>query len=307
MIAVTIEEQRDVEADDGEDRGGRDRGAEDGPPRRPAGERAGGQRHARQRAPPRPAAARPRPPRRWAAVSGTRRLPVRALLLPFVAARRHVSAHQIRTSRLMTARAAMLTTSVTANRTRPAAISALTSRPDDSGKSSAMFAAIVDGFAGADQVERDVAGDGQHDRHGHRLAERAAEPEHRRADHGRACRTAGRSSGSSPSASRRARARPPAGAAASASNTERVTAVMIGRIITASTRPATSIVRPVAEAGPLKNGIQPTWSASHSWMLDGGGAEDGDAPEAVDDARDRGQQIDDVARAAARAAAARSG
>ena len=27
----------------------------------------------------------------------------------------------------------------------------------------------------------------------------------------------------------------------------------------------------------------------------GGGAEDGDAPEAVDDARDRGQQIDDVA------------
>ena len=47
----------------------------------------------------------------------------------------------------MTARAAMLTTSVTANRTRPAAISALTSRPEDSGKSSAMFAAIVDGFA----------------------------------------------------------------------------------------------------------------------------------------------------------------
>src|SRR3954469_18982685 len=72
------------------------------------------------------------------------------LLLPLlllVAARRHVGAHQVRISRLMTARAAMLITSVTANSTRPAAIRALTSTPEDSGKSSAMCAAIVDGFA----------------------------------------------------------------------------------------------------------------------------------------------------------------
>ena len=37
---------------------------------------------------------------------------------------------------------------------------------------------------------------------------------------------------------------------------------MIGRIITASTRPAVSIVRPVAEAGPAKNGMKPRCSAS---------------------------------------------
>ena len=49
-------------------------------------------------------------------------------------------------------------------------------------------------------------------------------------------------------------------------NTERDTAVMIGRIITASTTPATSIVRPVAVAGPSKNGMKPRWSASHSWI-----------------------------------------
>ena len=41
----------------------------------------------------------------------------------------------------------MLTTSVIPNSTRPEAIRALTSRPEDSGKLSAMLAAIVDGFA----------------------------------------------------------------------------------------------------------------------------------------------------------------
>ena len=46
----------------------------------------------------------------------------------------------------MMARAAMLTTRVIANSTRPEAISALTATPEDSGKSSAMFAAIVDGL-----------------------------------------------------------------------------------------------------------------------------------------------------------------
>ena len=32
---------------------------------------------------------------------------------------------------------------------------------------------------------------------------------------------------------------------------------MIGRIMTASVTPTTSIVRPVAETGPAKSGIQP--------------------------------------------------
>ena len=37
---------------------------------------------------------------------------------------------------------------------------------------------------------------------------------------------------------------------------------MIGRIMTASTSPAVSIVRPVAEAGPAKNGMKPRWSSA---------------------------------------------
>ena len=45
-------------------------------------------------------------------------------------------------------------------------------------------------------------------------------------------------------------------------NTSRVTAVMIGRIITASTTPTTSIVRPVADAGPSNSGMNPSLSSS---------------------------------------------
>ena len=45
--------------------------------------------------------------------------------------------------------------------------------------------------------------------------------------------------------------------------TSRATAETIGRIITASTIPATNIVRPVVEAGPSKNGMKPRWSSSH--------------------------------------------
>ena len=64
------------------------------------------------------------------------------------------------------------------------------------------------------------------------------------------------------------RVAPSASAASSCSfgvcrNTSRDTAVMIGRIITASTMPATSMVRPVAETGPAKNGSQPNHSLSH--------------------------------------------
>ena len=48
-------------------------------------------------------------------------------------------------------------------------------------------------------------------------------------------------------------------------NTSRVIALMIGRIMIPSTNPTTSIVRPVAEAGPSKSGMNPRWSASHAW------------------------------------------
>ena len=88
--------------------------------------------------------------------------------------------------------------------------------------------------ARADQVERDDAGDRQDDRDGHRLAERAAEAEHRRADDRRAPngRTVIRiiSQRVAPSASAPSRS-----VRGVWENTSRVTAVMIGRIITART------------------------------------------------------------------------
>ena len=64
------------------------------------------------------------------------------------------------------------------------------------------------------------------------------------------------------------RVAPSASAASSSSRgvwrkTSRLTAVMIGRIITASTRPAVSIVRPVAEVGPAKIGMKPRYFSSH--------------------------------------------
>ena len=84
--------------------------------------------------------------------------------------------------RAMIARAIMLTTRVIANRTRPEAIRALTSTPEDSGNLSAMLAAIVDGFAWLIRLKVTTPGDREDDRHRHRLAERAAEAEHRAAD-----------------------------------------------------------------------------------------------------------------------------
>jgi hypothetical protein len=47
-------------------------------------------------------------------------------------------------------------------------------------------------------------------------------------------------------------------------NTSRQIAVMIGRIMTASTSAAVRIVRPVPLAVPPKNGIQPRYSLSHT-------------------------------------------
>jgi|GEM_PF-3941951 len=47
-------------------------------------------------------------------------------------------------------------------------------------------------------------------------------------------------------------------------NTSRVMAVMIGRIITASTMPALSMVRPVVDTGPANSGIQPKYVSSQA-------------------------------------------
>ncbi len=44
----------------------------------------------------------------------------------------------------------------------------------------------------------------------------------------------------------------------------RQSAVMIGRIITASTMPTVNMVRPVGDAGPAKNGMNDTWSYSQT-------------------------------------------
>ena len=46
--------------------------------------------------------------------------------------------------------------------------------------------------------------------------------------------------------------------------TSRAIAEMIGRIITASTSPAVSMVLPVTDAGPSKRGIQPSLATSQS-------------------------------------------
>ena len=189
----------------------------------------------------------------------------------------------------------MLTTRVIAKRTRPEAISALTASPEDSGKSSAMLAAIVEGFAWLIRLKVTIAGDREDDRHRHRLAERAAEAEHRAADDRR---LAERQDGHPDHL--------PAGRA------ERQRALL---------EPARRLREDLAgdrgddrqdhhrqhepgdehraaggRGGALEERdeaevvLQPLHAPAPTRR-----AEDEDAPEAVDDARDRGQQVDDVA------------
>ena len=74
-------------------------------------------------------------------------------------------------------------------------------------------------------------------------------------------------------------------------------AVMIGRIMTASTMATVRIVRPVPETGPLKSGNQPRFSVEPGVERLHGRGEDDDAPEAEDDGRHGGEQVDDVAEA----------
>ena len=79
----------------------------------------------------------------------------------------------------------------------------------------------------------------------------------------------GRANGSTAVRTISQRVAPRARAASSCSrgvcrNTSRDRAVMIGRIITASTMATVKIVRPVPETGPAKRGMNPRVSASHA-------------------------------------------
>ena len=88
--------------------------------------------------------------------------------------------------------------------------------------------------------------------------------------------------------------------------TSRQIAVMIGRIMTASTMPTVRIVRPVPDTGageerePAEVVDEPGVDGLHR------GREHADAPEAEDHRRHGGEQVDDVAEAPRRAGAARS-
>ena len=55
------------------------------------------------------------------------------------------------------------------------------------------------------------------------------------------------------------------------------------------------MVRPVAEAGPAKNGMKPRCVGQPVVDREQVRAEERQAPQAVDDARDGGQQVDEVA------------
>src|SRR5262245_33206220 len=167
--------------------------------------------------------------------------------------------------RAITMRAAMFTSSVITNSTRPEAISVFTATPDDSGKLSAMSAAIVDGFAWlirlnvtSPDTERMIAT---------AIVSPRARPRPSMAPLITADLPNGRTviliisqrvapSASAPSWSLRG----------VCEKTSRATADTIGSVITASTTAATSIVRPVDDAGPLKNGMKPRWSSSHSMI-----------------------------------------
>ena len=71
---------------------------------------------------------------------------------------------------------------------------------------------------------------------------------------------------------------------------------MIGRIITASTRPTVNIVRPLAEAGPAKKGGSPGCRPPTRGRARAR-ARGPRVPESVDHTGDGRQQVDDVARA----------
>src|SRR3954452_19255062 len=161
--------------------------------------------------------------------------------------------------RPMIARAIMLTTRVIANSTRPEAISVLTAMPDDSGNWSAMLAAIVEGF---DWLIRLNVTTPEAER---MIATAIVSPSARPRPSIDALTRAERPNGSTVMRIISQRVAPRASAPSRSArgvweNTSRITAVMIGRIITASTIPTTNMVRPVEDDGPLKKGMKSRWS-----------------------------------------------
>src|SRR3954454_1531427 len=158
--------------------------------------------------------------------------------------------------RPMIARAIMLTTRVIANSTRPEAISVLTAMPDDSGNWSAMLAAIVEGF---DWLIRLNVTTPEAER---MIATAIVSPSARPRPSIDPLMTADLPNGSTDMRIISQRVAPSAIAPSCRRlgvwvKTSRATAETIGMIITAITRLATSMVRPVAEAGPLKMGMKP--------------------------------------------------
>ncbi len=157
----------------------------------------------------------------------------------------------------------MLMTSVIANRTRPEAIRALISTPDDSGNWSAMLAAIG---VGLDWLIRLKVTTPDTDR---MIVTAIVSPSARPRPSIEPLITAERPNGSTAIRIISHRVAPRASAPSWSllgvcENTSRATAETIGMTITASTIPATSIARPVVDAGPAKNGMKLSLSASHS-------------------------------------------
>ena len=149
------------------------------------------------------------------------------------------------------------------NSTRPLAIRALTLRPLASLNVSAMFAAIVLGLVllmrlSVTTPEADST-----------IATAMVSPSARPRPSIAADTMPERAYGKTAMRVISQRVAPRASAASSCSRgvcrkISRQMAVMIGRIITASTIPAVKIVRPVADGGPAKNGRNPRLAFSHS-------------------------------------------
>ena len=143
------------------------------------------------------------------------------------------------------------------------AISWLTPSPYDSGKLSAMLAAIVLGFCEVSRAKEMIA-DGDRT-----IATAIVSPRARPRPSIDADTMPGRANGSTAIRIISQRVAPRARAASSCRRgtwrkTSRLSAVTIGKIITASTTATVRMVRPVPEAGPAKSGMKPRCSVSQT-------------------------------------------
>ena len=142
-----------------------------------------------------------------------------------------------------------------------------------------------------EQTRRDVLAVPDDHRHRHRLAERAAKAEDHRADDARPRVRQHRLRDRSPSASPRAPSIASRCGSGTAAITSREIATIVGRIMIARITPAEN--SPMPTVGPAKNGIQPSVPDDpDSTVSRQERREDEHPPQAVDDARDRGEQLD---------------